>query len=525
MLGLLPALGAAVALSVAAGAAGAQPGDPGTGPEAVARTFFQDDARGWDAGDVPLRLTAVDDAGVGPHVLRALPGRDHEGGIVAAWDTGARTEADVPYRAALRVRAANALSVGRTVRLVLIEDAPLEGPARVSSQPVTLGSAYRVAVIERAVARGGALRVEVRVDTAFLAQGFDIDAVTVSRAADPAPPDDPDDPPPELTPYDPSALFNRPAPAGAPLHPRSDDIVRGLSEAVATRPVDASITGEVPPVYVADRSDPFYEVEIEGRTERIRVPAGAMPGSGDDHPLVVLNPTHPDHDRHVELRVWQASIDHDDRRISGSGAGLFHYNNDGARLNPDGSRSVSTALRGFGTGSGLSYTAGLLRPQDIAAGRIPHAIRVAWGCNGFTDGFVPPAVRTDQSAGRCGGGVPEEARVDMGMRLRLDPAVRCEERRAPVLPGRGDSARETAFLRILCRALQEYGLIIMDGTVADGLVIYMENEATADWRSVAGSTHYGGYGYIVRDATTPPDGLDRTGEHGIPWDRMQVVAE
>jgi hypothetical protein len=65
--------------------------------------------------------------------------------------------------------------------------------------------------------------------------------------------------------------------------------------------------------------------------------------------------------------------------------------------------------------------------------------------------------------------------------------------------------------------------VVLDGTGNDGLVIYMEDEITARWSQAAGSTHYGGFGYAVRDASTPSDGFSRTGEHGIPWSRMQVI--
>jgi hypothetical protein len=313
-------------------------------------------------------------------------------------------------------------------------------------------------------------------------------------------------------------------PEGAGLHPRSGAIVTDLARNVRTVKVNAAVTGEVPTVYVASTTDPIYTILMSGRTERVRVPAGARPGSGADRPLVILNPEHPDHGAKVELRVWQASVDHANRRITGNGAGLFRYNNDGARLNPDGTRSLSVAFRGFGTGSGLSYMAGLVRPGEVAGGEIRHAIRVAWGCNDFTDAHRAPAIRTDQSSTRCNGSATAaQAKVDMGMRMRLDPAVNCEARRAPVLPGRSESTRETAFVRTLCRALQRYGLVVLDGTGNDGLVIYMEDEITARWSQAAGSTHYGGFGYAVRDASTPSDGFSRTGEHGIPWSRMQVI--
>jgi hypothetical protein len=241
---------------------------------------------------------------------------------------------------------------------------------------------------------------------------------------------------PEDHPYDPGAACNRPVPADAPRDPHSDAVVAELVRRVGGARIDASVDGEVPPVYVAAPGDPFYAIRVDGREERVRVPAGTEPGGGADYPLVILDRSHPDHGEFVEVRVWQARVDHVRRRISGNGVGLFHYNNDGRRLNPDGSRSLAVPFAGVGTGSGLSYLAGLVRPGEVAEGRIRHAIRVAWGCDGFTAATRAPAVRTDQAPGRCGPGPPDAARVDMGMRLRLDPAVDCTRRRAPTAVGR-----------------------------------------------------------------------------------------
>ncbi|MEQ8834908.1 MAG: hypothetical protein RIB67_10770 [Miltoncostaeaceae bacterium] len=447
------------------------------------------------------------------------------------------------YRASARVRAAGASSMGKPATIILRERDSAGSVVRQTSSPaVALGGEFSaIEVTAVAAGSGNALDLRISHGSATAGNAFDADAITLTHdgagapgpAPAPAPEPEPEpDPEPgpaplvpaELLPYDPAALFNQPIDQ-LPLHARSSSIRDNMMQNVSTMKINASVTGEVPPIYTASPTDPLYSITIDGRTERFRVPAGAVPGSGADHPLVILDPDHPDHGPKVELRVWQATIDHGARRIYGNGVGLFHYNNDGQRLNPNGTASLSLPFAGWGTGSQLSYTAGLLRPEDIQSGRIQHALRIALGCNDFTSAFVAPAAKTDQTATGCGGSATPAARkVDMGMRMRLSASVNCDNRVAPVLPGRSESTRETHFLRIVCKGLQEYGLVVLDGTVSDGVIFYMENEETGDWGNVAGETFYGSYGYLLRDTTTPNDGLSRGSNHGIPWSQLEVVA-
>lgn len=332
---------------------------------------------------------------------------------------------------------------------------------------------------------------------------------------------------PENRPYDARALFNQPIPRDAATDPRSDAVIGELRRNIRGRALTATADGETPPVHTVGPRDRPYRVSVGGRTISFRVPSDARPASGTDHPLVLLDPDHPTFGREVELRIWRAEVDHDARRLTGQGLGLFKYNNDGQRLSPDGSRSLSRPFLGNGTGSGLSYLAGMIRPESVAAGEIRHAIRFAYACNDSSSRFRAPATRTDQPHPSCEDGVrraPSGARMDMGMRLQLDPAVRCDRRRAPAPPGRESTARETRYLRIVCRTLQRYGMVVMDGTGADGLVIYMENDLTARWSPLVGEQRFGSYGWIFRDRTSPDDGLARDALTGIPWHRMRVVA-
>jgi hypothetical protein len=334
---------------------------------------------------------------------------------------------------------------------------------------------------------------------------------------------------PDVRPYDPRAfLVNRVIPASPALDPRSADIVAELDAHTASRRVELGTDGETPTVYTVSASDALYTVTgptpIAGR--QFRVPSSAMPGRGADYPIEILDPEHGTLGPYVELRLWQASIDHAAMTIEGSGGGLFHYNNDGANLDPGGAPSVATAFEGYGTGSGLSYLAGLIRPEEVAAGEICHAVRFSYSTCDFTDTHRAPATRTDQPmASRCAALGPVASRMEMGMRLQLDPTVDCDARTVPARNAGQDVSEATRFLRMFCRALQRYGMIVLDGTSDEGVLFYAEDDLTADWESELGPPDpYTEYSYILRDQDSPSDGLSRDASSGIPWHRLRVLA-
>jgi hypothetical protein len=293
-------------------------------------------------------------------------------------------------------------------------------------------------------------------------------------------------------------------------------VVSQLAENVSSSKIVMSSGGEVPPVYVAKPSDPFFSVSVGGTSTRFRVPAGVMAGGGADSPLVILDPNHLDHGRQTELRLWQASVG--SGSLSASGAGLFHYNNDGVALNPDKSPSHSIAFEGYGTGSGLSILAGLIRPEEVRAGRIRHALRLAYSATDFTSGYRAPAIKTDQPKGTTTRN-PATA-LEMGTRLQLDPAVDCSAR---TVPGSGERSPETRYLRMICRALQEYGMIAVDGTSERGILLMMEHTRTAGWGAIAGDERLGGYSHLIRTIRSAEDGLQRGLNAGIPWDRFRAL--
>ena len=179
----------------------------------------------------------------------------------------------------------------------------------------------------------------------------------------------------ESVPYDPTFAFRQPIGADPAIDPRSDAIAARIAENRHSGKTFLGSRGEVPPVYMAAPDSPFYSVEVGGERIRFRVPPDARAGTGADHPLVILDPTHPDFGRDTELRLYGAEVDHEARVLRARGSGLFHYNNDGARLNPDGSRSLAVPFQGSGTGSGLLHPR---RPDPPGGGaRGPHRSRPA----------------------------------------------------------------------------------------------------------------------------------------------------
>ncbi|MEW6428590.1 MAG: hypothetical protein AB1568_11205 [Thermodesulfobacteriota bacterium] len=175
-------------------------------------------------------------------------------------------------------------------------------------------------------------------------------------------------------------------------------------------------------------------------------PANALPAAGTDANLVVLDPVSGD-----EWGLWQL------RRIDGGWTAVngYHYNIRWSGVPPQGFRS---------RGAGVPYLAGLVRPREIAEGRIRHTL--AFGVNYPSDRRVFPATKTDSTR-------DDDWLLPMGSRLQLDPALGEEDFRTWGLDRTG---------MIIARALQEYGMILVSGSGHPK--IYVESSNTADWRGI-----------------------------------------
>lgn len=319
-------------------------------------------------------------------------------------------------------------------------------------------------------------------------------------------------------PYDPLALFNQALPTNHPTDAQSTAIIKTFTSKTFDRGLVFSTAMDVPPLYDVTDSPNIYTVTWPGHSVQFAAHGDVRVGGGQDYPLILLNRKHPQHGEFVELRLWEATINHATRRITGSYGGLFHYNNDGRELNKNAIRgskkSLSLAFYGAGTGSDLSYLAGLITRADYEAGVIRHALRFAYNNCTASNRFRPPAQKTDQPKG-CSAST-DFARsdlMDMGMTLQLDKAVNCASRQ---VPGKAASSAETRLLRMVCKAMQDYGAVMLDGTGA-GAYFYMEDNATAQWGSVI-EERFGSASWLFRRNNVSGP------EEGLPLDKLRVLA-
>jgi hypothetical protein len=316
--------------------------------------------------------------------------------------------------------------------------------------------------------------------------------------------------PAEKRPFDPDHPVYQPIPPNCPLYVYSSEIVSNIAENFKLIRFD--VGGETPPIYVGQPSDPLWTLTIAGKDFKVHAPDNIKAGTGSDYPLVILDKSSPDFQGYpVEYRMWQASINLSQHKVTCNGGGVGVYANDGRVLNDITTqpgrvkRALGQAeLHGQNTGSGCSYTVGMIRPIDIQRGQIDHAIRVAIGYPHPRHWFWP-ALRTETWGADLNKNCP------MGARIFLDPSVNVNAI-ADIIDGYTNlDAKNKVFARMFLVALQKYGLIALDGS--NGNNIYLEADETADWEPLIGKVNsYGTYNDIGRAIAD-----------NLPWNMLRVA--
>jgi hypothetical protein len=262
-------------------------------------------------------------------------------------------------------------------------------------------------------------------------------------------------------PYADSSPWNVPIGRNPNYDPRSRTYVSNLGERLSSDPTQ--YTYPVYEVAPGTQREPvtlsglFSNVTAGGRrldrrtdtTILLPIPGNARASAGSDSSIVIVDRRTGD-----EWGVWRL------KRESGGWTGTngYHYNIRWSAVPP----------AGFGSrGSGIPYLAGLVRPCEIARGRIEHALAFAYDFP--TDEIVYPATKSD-GKGTPGADVPE------GTRLQLDPSLSRREIRRWGCTG--------ACLTI-ARALQRYGMYVIDNSGRPKIML--EDEGTARWRGAVSS--------------------------------------
>lgn len=246
--------------------------------------------------------------------------------------------------------------------------------------------------------------------------------------------------------------WNTPIPDRARVDPRSEVMVESIVDARRTSGFVAALRQWTVPVFFADADTPRRDVALTAswaphRTLRnVPIPPGARPDPrGDGHMTVI------DRARGCEFDFWQA------RQAPGGGWSASWAN--GLRTGGAGSYRGGLSARG----SGFANLAGLVWPEELAEGRIDHALLFAYP-HAKTGGPVWPATTSDGSSSRPDA-IPQGARVQLDPHLDLDKL---------------GLSRET---RIIARAMQEYGMILGDnGGALSIYAIHPYSFAADPWR-------------------------------------------
>jgi hypothetical protein len=191
------------------------------------------------------------------------------------------------------------------------------------------------------------------------------------------------------------------------------------------------------PVYFSGAADPLYTVHcaeswgkcpVEGA--QVRIPASAEPAGGEDGHLAVF-----DQASGWEYDFWQVR-----QQPSGGGTLTISW---GGKTRVDGSGLGSAATAG-----NFGLAAGIIRPQEIAAGRIDHALFMVVKC---TNGTAVAPAGPDVGRTCASMGLPNSGAPAMGQHFFLDMSTaEIEALGAP------------AWQKTVLRAMAEYGLYVGD---------------------------------------------------------------
>jgi hypothetical protein len=254
-------------------------------------------------------------------------------------------------------------------------------------------------------------------------------------------------PPAIWRPYAATSVFNRPiGPDDRPVAGSARMVGRVLSWGPPSD-ITAGLAGTDGdfdhPVFFAGGDDPVVRLQalrpwgdnpLTGTT--IRVPRDARPAAGSDAHLAIVAPDG------TEVDLWEV-------RDGGVRDGVLRFGW-GGRLRIDG-----PGTDGAATAAGFGLLAGVVRPEELAAGRIDHALFLVQRCTGEGVGYgsrVLPAAPEDQGSAyvhpavkggsRCTGADADAPPMGAHLQLAMTDAQ---------IAALGAPAWKTAILRALAR--------------------------------------------------------------------------
>jgi hypothetical protein len=221
------------------------------------------------------------------------------------------------------------------------------------------------------------------------------------------------------------------------------------------------------PLYFSRPSDPAFTIRLtedvrnggswgknplNGMT--IRIPEGAAPGPATDHHMIVI-----DQQSGWSYDLWQVR-----RRATGGGTLEASW---GGRADLNGNGQVT--LPGSGSAATMGIAGGIVRPEELIEGDIPHALYMSAKCTNGTSVF--PSQQGDGEKDCAGSGVGSNVDAPaLGQRFQLGYTdAQIEALDAP------------AHDKVLLRAMAHYGIILIDTT---GSGWHFDTEASVDRTSL-----------------------------------------
>jgi hypothetical protein len=275
-----------------------------------------------------------------------------------------------------------------------------------------------------------------------------------------------------------STVWALPVSPSHPTSPRSAEFVNYL----ASKSTNANMTTRAygVPVFEAEANDPVYgpfTCAYGCNIGKVQIPPYAGPDPGSDAHMAVLSSD--------GLTEW------DFFKPVKNTSGAWTGTSAGVTIDIQGSGIVPANLGGANAAN-FALLGGLIRPEEIAAGRISHAL--ALGIPGIASGR--PACPATKNVGVNGGVIPE------GTRFQLDPSLN--------VAALGLSVWE----QVVARALQTYGGYVRDNS---GVVtVYAETSSPT-----TGGRRYDGWakaGAGINSGTTA-----QTFSSKFPWSSLRAL--
>jgi hypothetical protein len=254
--------------------------------------------------------------------------------------------------------------------------------------------------------------------------------------------------------------------------------------------VDGTANDYDHPVYYAQPGDPTYTVHcteswgacpVEGL--QVGVPAGAVPAGGSDAHMAVI-----DQASGWEYDFWKAG-----KPAAGGGTLTVGW---GGRTKIDGDGLGSPATAG-----NFGLAAGIIRPEELAAGKIDHALFMVVKCTNGTSVWPagPNSGRSCSSMGLSNTGAPA-----MGQHFFL-----------AMSDAQIDALAKPAWQKTILRAMARYGLYV--GDTGGG---FLKIESASSYTSFGKADPWT---QVAKDAGISPWRDPATGQETYSFDLSEAV--